>query len=102
MKSKNKTEIKEIPIEKIEVKTKMPSILEGTIDVNFSSEELSTLTNLLSISASVFQAMALNAAEANQDDRFNILSKRHALLVSFANKFAGAVRLGEPVSREIH
>lgn len=90
------------PAEKKVVKDRAPMIPIDSIDVNFSPEELNTLTSLLSISASVFQAMALQAAEANQEDKFNLLSRRHAMLMSYAAKLEMVSRIGEPVSREIH
>jgi hypothetical protein len=100
MKSKTK-KTKQI-IKKEEVKERAPTIPIDSIDVNFSAEELSMLTNLLSISASVFQAMAMQAAEANQEEKFSLLSRRYSMLVSYATKLANASLIGEPISREIH
>lgn len=75
---------------------------EGMISVIMSHEDMRTFANLMSICATTFESLALNAAKENDEQQFTVLQARHRLSSVFADKLVEACRMPEPVSRDFH
>jgi hypothetical protein len=82
---------------------KSSSTLESSfISFSLSKEELATLTNLLGVTAKTFESLALQAAQQNDEETYQIFSARHKLSNHFVSKLVDIFKMPEPISRDIH
>ncbi len=81
---------------------KAPSIIPGTTHVAFNPDDLRAFANLMYVTGNVYEKLALEAANQNDEANFTIFQARHKLSVAFAERLAEAYRMPEPISREIH
>lgn len=84
----------------IKIKPLAPAV--DTINVNLTTEELSTLANLMGVTAKVYENLAMQAAKDNDDSSFAILSARYKLSSMYANKLGDFCKIPEPYSRDLH
>jgi len=100
IKKTKKTAVKKA---KQEVERKVaPAIAPGLVSIAMLPADLTTLTNLMGICAKIFEEQAMLAAQANDEQRYTILSARQKLSSMFANRFVEFCNLGEPESRDMH
>lgn len=77
-------------------------VAPGYINVVFTEEELNTVAGLLGVCANVFEGLALQSAQQNEEENYKILSARHQLCKSFAIRLTQFLKLGEPTSGNVH
>lgn len=100
--TKKRSKISKKKTTKPEVPARAPEIDEGLISLAFSSEDLRTFINFLSITAKTYEKLAMEAAQTNDEASFTVLQARHRLSSVFAEKLVDAFRMPEPISRDIH
>jgi hypothetical protein len=102
-KTKQTTKIEELEKTVEELKRKVaPGVPPGLVSIAMLPNDLATLTNLMSICAQAFEEQALQAAQANDEQKYAVLSARHKLSSMFADRFVEFCRMGEPESRDMH
>jgi hypothetical protein len=91
-------------VEKVdEIKPKQAAnIAPGMVSVVMTHTDLTTLSNLMTICAKTFEKLAIDAAQLNNSQDFNILNARYQLSADFAAKLANCVMMPEPISRDFH
>lgn len=101
MKKSKKSETKTKKTEEV-VRPPAPPIEPGLVTISMLPNELSTLTNLMSICAKIFEEQAMIAMRENQEERFAILAHRHKTISMFADRFVEFCKMPEPESRDMH
>lgn len=91
-----KTKSEELP------KPPAPPVEPGLVTISMLPNELTTLTNLMSICAKIFEEQAMIAAQQGNDERFAVLASRHKLSSMFADRFVEFCKMPEPESRDLH
>jgi hypothetical protein len=100
--TKKKTQTKKKIAKTEEIAKRAPPIQEGLVSIAMLPSDLTTLTNLMSICAKIFEEQALLAMHQGDENRFTILSARHKLSSMFADKFVEFSKMPEPESRDVH
>lgn len=96
LKKTKKTEVAAEPV------TVVPSIAPGLVSISLLPNELTTLTNLMSICAKIFEEQAMIAMQQGNEERFTILASRHKMSSMFADRFVEFCKIPEPESRHLH
>jgi len=84
------------------IPSRVAPIEQGHVSLSLSKEELATLTNLLEVTAKTFEDLALQAAQQNDKETYQVLSVRYKLSNHFASKLVEFLRMPEPTSRDVH
>lgn len=98
-KSKKTKKTKEVVAEPVKV---APPIAPGLVSISLLPNELTTLTNLMSICAKIFEEQAMIAMQQGNEERFAILASRHKMSSMFADRFVELCKMPEPESRDLH
>ena len=80
----------------------VPYVDPGVITFGITEEDLRTLANLMSLTASTYEQMALEAVQANDNDGYTVFQTRAKVSAEFAAKFVSMYKMPEPISRDIH
>jgi hypothetical protein len=79
-----------------------PSVPPGLVSLAMSKSDMETFANLMSICAKTFEALALDAMQTNDEQKFSVLQARYKLSTMLAEKLIEACRMPEPISRDFH
>lgn len=67
-----------------------------------TKEDMRSFANLLSLTAQLYDKLAINSVTQEDNDSYTIFQARGQLSSILANKLVEACRMPEPVSRDFH